>query len=105
MEPTKNNYNWLILADYLKTNMNKVKQSLGSDCTFLSFLTSREYNPKTEKYEPYTAYYAYMKNELGGRDKVTLKLSKSYSELVAKDFRELALYLGGRKYNGSTGAV
>lgn len=99
------NSNWILLANYLKSNLNKVKQSLGSECTFLSFITSKEYNEEKKAFEPFTGYYAIMKNNLGGKDNVTLKISKPYSELKPKDFRELAMYLGNKEYEQGTAST
>lgn len=98
MEPIEEKkYNWLFLSQYLISSLNKVKQSV-KDCTYLSFLESKDPNTEKGTWEPFIAYYAIMKNSTGGKDRLTLKLDKPSFELKKEDFRNLANYLGNKLY-------
>lgn len=90
-----------VFLEALATQKLKLaKKALGGICSYLSFSIEKSVNPETGKVEPYDAFNAVMKNDLGGKDRVIIGVGKPIHELETEDFESLIINLMTRAYAG-----
>lgn len=95
---------WRVWATYLRNSMKLVKKEAGKSCTFLSFSKELAFDKETSRWNPVDVFFARIKNDNGGVDKVLYALPKPVSELVAEDFELLAYNLKNKNYEKPQGA-
>lgn len=78
-----------MLAYILKQNLDSVKRKMGSECTYLSFEKSKYFNEKTNEWEEANFFHGKVKNNLGGKSTVRVKINVGLEKLVSSDYDNL----------------
>jgi hypothetical protein len=86
------------LSSYLKRSLSVVKKELGEVCTYLSFSREKSVNKDTGILEEYDAFVVKIKNNLGGKDTIVLRIEKPLYMLEAADFNTLLYTLNDKIY-------
>lgn len=84
--------NYKIITYFHKSWLNRIKNSLGSDCTYITHLNRTSGSKK--------GYYlvVHLKNETGGIDKVTYNLGTHPNNISSEDYEAFLKMLKNREY-------
>lgn len=98
------NQETILLQIYLTNNLKILKDELGSNCTYLSYLTTKKKNDKGE-YQPMYGVKAKLKNDKGGFDKVEVGFQKEFRFFEEQEFDQILETLQNRTYGNPSQAT
>ena len=82
-----------VMALFHKSWLNRIKKELGKKCTFISHMT-RKTNGNTEY-----CILVHLKNDTGGKDKITYKIGTNPDNISEKDYMSLLNMLKKGEYD------